>query len=81
MGTTGTIMGVSQFLKEQNPAVQIVGLQPEDGASIAGASCATYIFQLLEVPRCWEALASRAQVGACQAGGANRALPVPTPPS
>ncbi len=36
MGTTGTIMGVSQYLKEQNPAVQIVGLQPEDGASIPG---------------------------------------------
>lgn len=36
MGTTGTIMGVSQYLKEQNPNIQIVGLQPEDGASIAG---------------------------------------------
>lgn len=36
MGTTGTIMGVSQYLKEQHSAVQIVGLQPEDGASIAG---------------------------------------------
>jgi cysteine synthase B len=36
MGTTGTIMGVSRFLKEQNPAVRIVGLQPEDGASIPG---------------------------------------------
>jgi len=36
MGTTGTIMGVSRYLKEQNPAIQIVGLQPEDGASIAG---------------------------------------------
>ncbi|MCG6657897.1 cysteine synthase CysM [Halomonas campisalis] len=36
MGTTGTIMGVSRYLKEQNPEVQIVGLQPEDGASIAG---------------------------------------------
>ncbi|SFH79384.1 cysteine synthase CysM [Modicisalibacter xianhensis] len=36
MGTTGTIMGVSQYLKERNPAIQIVGLQPEDGASIAG---------------------------------------------
>ncbi|MDT8894053.1 cysteine synthase CysM [Halomonas sp. I1] len=36
MGTTGTIMGVSQRLKEYNPDVQIVGLQPEDGASIAG---------------------------------------------
>jgi len=36
MGTTGTIMGTSQFLKEQNPDIQIVGLQPADGASIPG---------------------------------------------
>ncbi|MCP8898895.1 cysteine synthase CysM [Gilvimarinus xylanilyticus] len=36
MGTTGTIMGVSRYLKEQNPAVEIIGLQPEDGASIPG---------------------------------------------
>lgn len=36
MGTTGTIMGVSKYLKEQNPHIQIVGLQPEEGASIAG---------------------------------------------
>ena len=36
MGTTGTIMGVSKYLKEQNPEIQIVGLQPSDGSSIAG---------------------------------------------
>ena len=36
MGTTGTIMGVSRYLKEKNPAVQIIGLQPIDGASIPG---------------------------------------------
>jgi cysteine synthase B len=36
MGTTGTIMGVSRYLKEQNPEVQIIGLQPMDGASIPG---------------------------------------------
>ena len=36
MGTTGTIMGVSRFLKEQNPDIQIVGLQPEDGSKIPG---------------------------------------------
>lgn len=36
MGTTGTIMGVSRYLKEQNPAVQIVGCQPSDGSKIPG---------------------------------------------
>ncbi|MFW2034387.1 cysteine synthase CysM [Acinetobacter junii] len=36
MGTTGTIMGVSKYLKERNPDIQIVGLQPSDGSSIAG---------------------------------------------
>ncbi len=36
MGTTGTIMGVSRYLKEQNPAVKIVGVQPKEGASIPG---------------------------------------------
>lgn len=36
MGTTGTIMGTSRYLKEQNPAIQIVGVQPVDGASIPG---------------------------------------------
>ncbi len=36
MGTTGTIMGVSRFLKERTPDVQIIGVQPADGASIPG---------------------------------------------
>ena len=36
MGTTGTIMGTSQYLKEQNPDVQIVGVQPAEGAKIPG---------------------------------------------
>jgi cysteine synthase B len=36
MGTTGTIMGVSRFLKQQNPEIQIVGLQPTDGSQIPG---------------------------------------------
>jgi cysteine synthase B len=36
MGTTGTIMGVSRFLKEQNPAVQIIGTQPTEGSCIPG---------------------------------------------
>jgi cysteine synthase B len=36
MGTTGTIMGVSQFLKEKNPAIQIIGCQPDEGSQIPG---------------------------------------------
>ena len=36
MGTTGTIMGVSRYLKEQNPAIEIVGLQPKEGSRIPG---------------------------------------------
>jgi cysteine synthase B len=36
MGTTGTIMGVSRYLKEQNPAICIIGCQPEDGSQIPG---------------------------------------------
>jgi cysteine synthase B len=36
MGTTGTIMGTSRFLKEQNPKIQIIGVQPEEGSQIAG---------------------------------------------
>ncbi|MBS9524059.1 cysteine synthase CysM [Litoribacter ruber] len=36
MGTTGTIMGVSRYLKEKNPDIQIVGTQPTDGSSIPG---------------------------------------------
>lgn len=36
MGTTGTIMGLSRFLKEKNPAIQIIGVQPNEGSSIPG---------------------------------------------
>lgn len=36
MGTTGTIMGVSRYLKEQNPNIEIIGLQPKDGSRIPG---------------------------------------------
>jgi cysteine synthase B len=36
MGTTGTIMGVSRFLKERNASIEIIGAQPEEGASIPG---------------------------------------------
>jgi cysteine synthase B len=36
MGTTGTIMGVGRFLKERNPAIQIIGAQPSEGSHIPG---------------------------------------------
>jgi S-sulfo-L-cysteine synthase (O-acetyl-L-serine-dependent) len=36
MGTTGTIMGCSRFFKEKNPAIQVIGAQPEEGAQIPG---------------------------------------------
>jgi cysteine synthase B len=36
MGTTGTIMGTSRYLKEQNPAIRIVGVQPTESAQIPG---------------------------------------------
>jgi len=36
MGTTGTIMGTSRYLKEMNPAITIVGCQPDDGSQIPG---------------------------------------------
>ncbi len=36
MGTTGTIMGTSRYLKEQNPNIQVIGVQPEEGARIPG---------------------------------------------
>ena len=36
MGTTGTIMGVSRYLKEKNPAIQIIGVQPADGSNVPG---------------------------------------------
>ncbi|MEH6604775.1 MAG: cysteine synthase CysM [Pseudomonadales bacterium] len=36
MGTTGTIMGCSQYLKEQNPDIRVIGLQPQDGSAIPG---------------------------------------------
>jgi cysteine synthase B len=36
MGTTGTIMGVGRFLKEKNPAIRIIGCQPEEGSQIPG---------------------------------------------
>ncbi|MGM0542862.1 MAG: cysteine synthase CysM [Pseudomonadota bacterium] len=53
MGTTGTIMGVSRYLKEQNPEIQIVGLQPADGASIPGIRRwpTEYLPAIFEAPR------------------------------
>jgi cysteine synthase B len=36
MGTTGTIMGTSKYLKEQNPSIQIIGVQPEGDSKIPG---------------------------------------------
>ena len=36
MGTTGTIMGCSRFLKEKNPAIQVIGVQPKEGAQVPG---------------------------------------------
>nr|WP_289110662.1 cysteine synthase CysM [uncultured Halomonas sp.] len=53
MGTPGTIMGVSRYLKEQNDAIQIVGLQPADGASIPGIRRwpKEYLPAIFEAPR------------------------------
>ena len=44
MGTTGTIMGCSQFFKEQNPNIQIIGVQPEEGAQIPGIRKWTQVY-------------------------------------
>ena len=53
MGTTGTIMGVSRFLKEKNPAIQIIGVQPADGASVPGIRKwpEAYLPKIFERPR------------------------------
>lgn len=53
MGTTGTIMGTSRYLKEVNPNIQIVGLQPEDGSSIPGIRRwpAAYLPEIFEASR------------------------------
>lgn len=58
MGTTGTITGVSRFLREQEKAVTIVGLQPEEGSSIPGirrwpAEYMPGIFNAQLVDWCW----------------------------
>lgn len=53
MGTTGTIMGVSRYLKEQNPAIQILGLQPMEGAAIPGIRRwpQAYLPKIYQAPR------------------------------
>ncbi len=53
MGTTGTIMGVSRFLKEKNPAIQIVGVQPADGSNVPGIRKwpEAYLPKIFERPR------------------------------
>jgi cysteine synthase B len=53
MGTTGTIMGCSTFLKQQNPDIQIIGLQPVEGSSIPGIRRwpEAYLPRIYERPR------------------------------
>ena len=53
MGTTGTIMGVSRYLKEKNPAVQIIGVQPADGSNVPGIRKwpEAYLPKIFERPR------------------------------
>ena len=53
MGTTGTIMGNSRFLKEQNPEIQIIGCQPTEGSSIPGIRRwpAAYLPKIFELER------------------------------
>ena len=53
MVTTGTIMGTSRFFKEKDPAIQVVGLQPEDGSSIPGIRRwpEEYLPSIYEAPR------------------------------
>ena len=53
MGTTGTIMGCSSFLKQQNPDIQIIGLQPVEGSSIPGIRRwpQAYLPEIYEPPR------------------------------
>ena len=53
MGTTGTIMGNSQYLKAQNPAIQIIGVQPGDGARIPGIRrwAAAYLPKIYDAKR------------------------------
>ena len=53
MGTTGTIMGCSRFLKEKNPRIQVIGVQPKEGASVPGIRKwpEAYLPRIFERPR------------------------------
>jgi cysteine synthase B len=53
MGTTGTIMGCSRFLKERNPRIQVIGVQPKDGAAVPGIRKwpEAYMPKIFERPR------------------------------
>jgi cysteine synthase B len=53
MGTTGTIMGCSRFLKEMNPAIQVIGVQPKEGAQVPGIRKwpEAYLPKIFERPR------------------------------
>lgn len=72
MGTTGTIMGVSRYLKERNPDIQIIGLQPREGASIPGIRRwpEEYLPKIYEAPRVDQVL----DIGQAEAEQTMRAL-------
>lgn len=66
MGTTGTIMGVGAYLKEQNPDIQVIGVQPDDASQIPGirkwsAQYVPHIFDRSRLDRIIEVTAARAQ--------------------
>jgi len=67
MGTTGSIMGVSKYLKEQNAAIQIVGCQPTDGSKIPGIrkwaeAYLPKIFDRSRIDRIWEVAEKDARI-------------------
>lgn len=72
MGTTGTVMGVSRFLKEKNPQVQIIGCQPVDGAQIPGIRKwpAEYLPKICD----WTQIDRVVEVGQADAEGMMRRL-------
>ena len=67
MGTTGSIMGISRYLKEQNPNIQIIGCQPTDGSKIPGIrkwpeAYMPKIFDRSRIDRIWEVAEKDARV-------------------